>query len=156
MPITVRVGLSAKRSENFQSEGVSIELAAELDQGLLQDPPRLQGEIAGLYRQARSALSVQQAGEAPAQPRPEGMDHASRQPVRGRTNAVVRLATDAQLRALNNLAPSAGVELDAYCRDEFGCSPDQLTVAQASGLIDAWKPTAKNAQRPAGTTGVRR
>ncbi|MFM8873689.1 MAG: hypothetical protein ACKOJI_10120, partial [Phycisphaerales bacterium] len=40
-------------SKDFQSVGVSLNLTAELDQGLLSDPPRLQSEI------DRLALSFQ-------------------------------------------------------------------------------------------------
>ena len=42
MPLTINVGLSRKRSENYQSEGVSINVTAELDQALLTQPRRLQ------------------------------------------------------------------------------------------------------------------
>ena len=49
MPLTVNVGLNRKASKDFQSAGVSINLAAELDMGLLGDPPRLQHEVAKVY-----------------------------------------------------------------------------------------------------------
>ena len=59
MPLTVNVGLNRKASRDFQSAGVSINLAAELDMGLLADPPRLQHEIEKVYAQAEAALDRQ-------------------------------------------------------------------------------------------------
>ena len=59
MPLTVNVGLNRKASRDFQSAGVSINLAAELDMGLLADPPRLQHEIEKVYMQAEAALDKQ-------------------------------------------------------------------------------------------------
>lgn len=56
MPLTVNVGISRKASANYQSAGVSIHLTAELDQGLLADPPRLQQEIDRIYAQAEQAV----------------------------------------------------------------------------------------------------
>lgn len=41
MLLTVNIGISRKASANSQSASVSIQLTAELDQGLLADPPRL-------------------------------------------------------------------------------------------------------------------
>jgi hypothetical protein len=45
MPLTVHVGISRKASANYQSQGLSVNLTADLDQSLLADPPRLQLEI---------------------------------------------------------------------------------------------------------------
>jgi hypothetical protein len=59
MPLTVNVGLNRKASRDFQSAGVSINLAAELEMGLLSDPHRLQHEIEKVYAQAEAALDRQ-------------------------------------------------------------------------------------------------
>jgi hypothetical protein len=68
MPLTVNVGLSRKSSENYQSQGLSINITAELDQSLLADPPRLQTEIDRIYAQAEDALERQaSAGKQPSQ-----------------------------------------------------------------------------------------
>ena len=81
MPLTVNVGLNRKASKDFQSAGVSINLAAELDMGLLADPPRLQHEIEKVYMQAEAALDKQvQAmsvtGTTPRRPElPQGVQH---------------------------------------------------------------------------------
>lgn len=59
MPLTVNVGLNRKASMVFPSAGVSNNLAAELDMGLLANPPRLQHEIEKVYMQAEAALDKQ-------------------------------------------------------------------------------------------------
>lgn len=41
MPLAVNVGLNRKASRDFQSFGCSINLSAELDSGLINDPSRL-------------------------------------------------------------------------------------------------------------------
>lgn len=66
MPLTVNVGLSRKSSENYQSQGLSINITAELDQSLLADPRRLQDEIDRIYAQADDALERQSAPKKPA------------------------------------------------------------------------------------------
>jgi len=59
MPLLINVGLNRKASKDFQSVGVSLNLTAELDQGLLSDPQRLQSEIDRIYGQAEEALERQ-------------------------------------------------------------------------------------------------
>ena len=56
MPLLINVGLDRKARKDLQSAGVAINLAAELDMGLLADPPRLQQEIEKVYMQAEAAL----------------------------------------------------------------------------------------------------
>ena len=81
MPLTVNVGLNRKASKDFQSAGVSINLAAELDMGLLADPPRLQHEIEKVYMQAEAALDKQVqtmsvTGTTPRRPElPQSVQH---------------------------------------------------------------------------------
>ena len=59
MPLVVNVGLNRKASRDFQSFGCSINLAAELDSALINDPSRLQAEVAKVYAQAQAALESQ-------------------------------------------------------------------------------------------------
>ena len=55
MPLLINVGLNRKASKDFQSVGVSLNMTAELDQGLLSDPPRLQSEVQRIYSLAEDA-----------------------------------------------------------------------------------------------------
>jgi len=58
MPLSVNVGLSRKASANYQSAGVSINLAAELDQTLLERPEELQRRIADILSDAEALASL--------------------------------------------------------------------------------------------------
>lgn len=54
--------------------------------------------------------------------------------------APIRSATRAQVRALERIADQAGVELTSHVQREFGVrSVDQLTIRQASAMIDRLK-----------------
>src|SRR5687767_6635229 len=71
MPLSINVGLSRKSSENYQSQGVSINIVAELDQSLLARPDELQEQIDNLYAQAAQALDRQADASVPvSQPQP--------------------------------------------------------------------------------------
>jgi hypothetical protein len=59
MPLVVNVGLNRKASRDFQSFGCSINLSAELCSALINDPSRLQAEVAKVYAQAQVALESQ-------------------------------------------------------------------------------------------------
>lgn len=168
MPLTVNVGLSRKSSENYQSQGLSINITAELDQSLLADPPRLQDEIDRIYAQAEDALERQaKTSPPPHSPRPQfsnnghanGNGRASRPAVQpngshrssdnnARYSGAVRPATESQMRALRSLAKRVGRDLDAVANDAFGVSSSQLDLQQASTLIDQlkdWQDQPRNA-----------
>ncbi|MCA9310231.1 MAG: hypothetical protein KDA21_03440 [Phycisphaerales bacterium] len=140
MPLTINVGLSRKRSENYQSEGVSINVTAELDQALLTQPRRLQEEIGALYRQAEQALDQRTGRETVRDmdrpPRHHNRVSAARENGNGSTH---RPATTSQIRALRAITKRIQLDLEQECRDEFGCGPDQLDIQQASQLIDMLK-----------------
>jgi hypothetical protein len=63
MPLVVNVGLNRKASRDYQSAGVSINLSAELDSGLINDPARLQAEVAKVYAQARICANASRQGK---------------------------------------------------------------------------------------------
>ena len=164
MPITVNVGLSRKSSENYQSAGVSINVTAELDQSLLANPSRLQGEIAALYRQAEIALDQQAAaprkipggstrsesnGVSPAHPasgQGAGAAGSGTANSPGGQGGGGRAPTASQIRALRVLASRAGADLDQECRAKFGVVLEQIKIAQASTMIDLLK--ARLAKQP--------
>jgi hypothetical protein len=56
-----------------------------------------------------------------------------------------RSATDAQVRAIHAIASKANVRLASALNDEFGVSsPSQLTIRQASDLIESLKSRLPN------------
>ncbi len=137
MPMTVNVGLSRKRSANYNSDGVTISLSAELDQSLLTQPSRLQGEVAKLYTQAREAIDRESCGEEPA-PTGGRLAQHSNGHVRSGSGGV-RPVTASQTRALHAIASKHHLELDTLCEERFGKRHGELSIREASELIDHLK-----------------
>ena len=166
MPLSINVGLSRKASKDYQSTGVSINVTAELDQSLLAKPDELQAQVANLYAQAESALEQQATGMSQTEPSPRsGYDdrrpgrsngkngHANGD--RGSAYGSRRTAgnngngngngnggggmTDSQRRAIIAIARRLNVDPVVEARDVLGTDLDNLSVRQASELIDHLK-----------------
>ena len=150
MPLVVNVGLNRKASRDYQSAGVSINLSAELDSGLINDPARLQAEVAKVYAQAQAALEGQVQAmtgvtavtaseqELPSLPQPaapgrgpqhrngSSNGHGSNGSHSGNGNArngyggPVRPATESQLKALRSICKRMSLHLDHEVHEEFG------------------------------------
>jgi len=153
MPLSVNVGLSRKASKDYQSSGCSINVTAELDQTLLAQPDELQKRIDALYAQAESALS-RQAQRAAADPRDrrgpdESPSAASRHPDLGRNGGAGRdydaggrrssnggRMTESQRRAIDAISGRLGLDPRLESRGVTGCELQDLSVRQASRLID--------------------
>jgi hypothetical protein len=167
MPLLINVGLTRKASKDFQSVAVSFHMTAELDQGLLSDPPRLQSEVQRIYSLAEDALE-RQISTMSAEPAPKqdalakattsGVPVAASQPLgyaSGASNgngqakpshSRGRPATESQLRALRSIARRLGIDLQQEVYHEFAvASPEDLSITAASQLIDALKERAEAA-----------
>ncbi|MCL2647939.1 MAG: hypothetical protein FWD61_13150 [Phycisphaerales bacterium] len=152
MPLSINVGLSRKASKDYQSTGYSINVTAELDQALLAKPGELQAQIDGLYAQAEDAINrqvkTQAAGAAPDRRNPiNGNGHANGNGYangNGRTNGNHHGGgvTKSQARAIESIADRAGLDPSQEAHDLFGVSLDELTIKQASELIDHLKSQA--------------
>jgi len=156
MPMKLNVGISRKVGEpNYGSRGASINLELEVDQSLIEQPARLKQRIEKLFALARAAVADELAA---CRPNPSDADTHRRQhataaqyPARaglpadtspaadnGRSQTE-RPATASQLRALRSIAARRGLDLATIVRGEFGCTPSQLSLPQASWLIDHLK-----------------
>jgi hypothetical protein len=144
MPLSINVGLSRKASRDYQSTGVSINVTAELDSALLQKPAELQQQIAGLYAQAEFALDRQANGKVPAAPasRTNGYAGTSTRSNVGNGQRNGSGMTASQRKAILSIASRNGVDAAAEAQDRFGTSLDDLTLRQASELIDYLKRPA--------------
>jgi hypothetical protein len=160
MPLSINVGLSRKASRDYQSAGVSINVSAELDQALLAKPDELQKQVGDLYAQAQQALDRQanMLGE-PSQPdsaRNRGNGHPQRSNGNGHRdrnnggNGRGDRMTDSQHRAITSIARRLNCDLDFECREIVGAAFDDLTIRQASDMIDYLK-----SQQPANNTSRR-
>ena len=141
MPLSINVGLSRKASKDYQSTGVSINVTAELDQSLLAKPQELQRQIDGLYFQASSALD--RHARIPAVP-PATVRHSASRAAssNGQANGngqATAPMTVSQRRAITAIAARANIDAAAEARDFIGADLDNLSLRQASELIDHLK-----------------
>ena len=167
MPLSINIGLSRKASKDYQSSGVSINVTAELDATLLTKPDELQQQIAGLYSEAEAALERQAEKLTPArQPnRTNGSSNGNGNGHRysGRSNGYnggyngrrengtandngngVRRggnapATASQRRAIDAIATRVNADPQVEAREIIGTELDDLSLRQASDLIDHLK-----------------
>lgn len=148
MPLSINVGLSRKASRDYQSTGVSINVTAELDQSLLARPQELQEQVANLYAQAEQALE-RKAGHpdaTSAQHRPYAArsngyrnGNGSGSGNRGRSNGSGGGITASQRRAILAIARRANIDPDYEAQQIIGVPLDQMSIQQASELIDHLK-----------------
>jgi hypothetical protein len=153
MPLSVNVGLNRKASHNYQSTGVSINVTAELDATLLTKPDELQQQIAGLYSQAESALERQAARLAPPETsrtngartngssRSYNRQNGNRRPNGngGGYSSSAGHMTQSQSRAIDAIARRVNADAAYEAREITGAELEDLTVRQASDLIDHLK-----------------
>ena len=147
MPLQINVGLSRKASADFQSNGASINIVAELDQRLLAHPDELQRSIDNLYAQARCALDRQAKTPmpAPATPRhdPPANGHNGRNGDRFASGngdgGSPRPMSEKQKAAILAIARKSEIDPYASCRQTFGIELQQLASWQAAKLIDSLK-----------------
>lgn len=135
MPLILNCGLSKKQSKDFQSSGIAVSLTAEVDSALLDRPQQLQEKISALYQQAELALNRRLSVTDPAGSQPvAGANRGARRP-----DGNHRPATASQLKALRVMAQHRQLDLDSAAEREFGVAADDLSVEEASRLIDLLK-----------------
>jgi hypothetical protein len=142
MPLKLNVGLSRKvGEENYGSRGASVHLELELDAGCADDPERLKDRVRHLFRLARASVDEELHSHGNGS---NGNGHQS-QPRSGNGSrpSGVRGATASQIRALRAIAGRNKLDLPAELQRRFGITrPEDLSIAQASDLIDALKAPA--------------
>jgi hypothetical protein len=159
MPLRLNVGVSKKLGlPAYSSIGASCNLEVELDNDLLHDP-------AGFRDRARGAfLSAEQAvDDELARLQADGEPGATRQasPTNGRRNGVHagdappavrpearparagKPATAIQVRAIVTIARRQHADLDGLLCDLGVTRPEELSLSEASKLIDQLKAAAE-------------
>jgi hypothetical protein len=154
MPTLIKVSLSRKLSKDFQSKGFALEITGELPATAIDDPQAMAQASNHLFQLATDLLDAQigngqadqpiaavpathaeQTRRAPAATVPTaGNGHQRRN-----GNGQPRLITEAQVRALRSMAQKLDDHEDRIAQDEFGVTCSQLTIKQASELIDKLK-----------------
>ena len=156
MPLTLNVGLTKKVGEaNYGSRGASVNFDVELEANLTGEPEQLRERIRYLFALAKDAVEEELSGDSPASTNDHhgnsnGNGHNGNGSSNGsRRSSNGRPATASQVRAIHAIASRNHVNLDGHL-SEFGVSePDDLSVSQASELIDTLKA------QPAGSGGRR-
>jgi hypothetical protein len=153
MPLRLNIGLSKKVGlPDYGSLGASANLELELDSGAVSDPDRLRQQVRYLFGLAKQSveeeLNQQQAalphtptnGHNPAaSTNGNGRHHANSNGHRpsGRSNG--RAATASQVRAIKTIASRQRLNLTAQL-EPFGVQAvEDLSIQQASRLIDELK-----------------
>ena len=158
MALKLNVGVSRKVGlPDYGSVGASCNLELEVEVGLLErDLDAFHARVRDAYVAAHQAVHdelarlqapVEAPCDPPAPPRhhasdghPGGNGHADRPPA-GRSRPR-RPATDTQVRAIRTIAGRQHADLDGLLRDHGVDRPEDLSLRQASELIDALKTAA--------------
>ena len=137
MPPSINVGLSRNASKDYQSTRVSINVTAELDQALLARSDQLQEQIRDMYAQAHHALdgqmnSLADSGSPGIRPAPKNNGTNDN----GHGSASM---TASQRRAILAIAKRWEIKVDYECHERFATAFNDLSIRQASDLIDHLK-----------------
>ncbi|TWU31113.1 hypothetical protein [Novipirellula artificiosorum] len=149
MSTRITVGLNRKRGQpDYGSHGASCHIDFEIDgDSLFGQSDQLAVRIQEAYRLCRQEVERELGGDAPSATTPSSRRAANDVPrLNGHTSAKgngqsrIREATDAQIRAIHAIASKANVHLASQLQQEFAVSsPKQLTIRQASELIESLK-----------------
>ena len=106
----------------------------EVDSSLVDQPRELHQRIARLFRLAKASVDRELAAQMDASNHSAASAHQ------------LRPATANQVRAIHAIAQRQELDLREEVRTRFGvCRPDDLSLEQASQLIDAIKPSVNGA-----------
>ena len=145
MPIKLNVGLSRKVGQpNYGSLGACCNVDIELDAQTLRDDPqtlhRRVQEAFAICRQAVAAELSQTPGDATQSRHSPESGTTQRSRLANTESSSSRAATQSQIRAIHAIARKAGIVLASELERHFGVThPNQLTLRQASQLIDSMK-----------------
>jgi len=156
MPVQINIGLNKKVGEpNYGSRGASVHLQTELDSGVIDEPERLRTQICRLFALARRSLDEELHGATTDQ-RINGSEingrsgHQITNRIADRNGHVIdghspgesRSATPAQIRAIHAIADHRGIDLTSDLRHCGVFRVADLSLSDASHLIDELKSRA--------------
>jgi hypothetical protein len=159
MPLRLNVGVSKKLGlPAYSSVGASCNLDLELENGILRDPAGFRDQVQGAFLAAQRAVDDElarlQTGGDPGETREALAINGHRNGVHatnGRPAArpevhhgrVGKPATASQVRAIVSIARRQHADLDGLLCDLGVTRPEELSLADASRLIDQLKASAQ-------------
>ena len=134
--IKLNAGVSRKVGEpNYGSRGASVNVELELESAVVNDTEALHDKIRTLFALAKRSvdeeLGVSTSSGAP-----------SPSPTNGTNGSASRPATDGQKRAVWAICKKLGLDQDEEARATFDRPVSQLSLPEASQLIDRLKGLA--------------
>ena len=169
MPVQLNIGLNKKVGEaNYGSRGASVNLEVELDSGVVDDPDRLRTQIHKLFGLARQSLHAELHGDD-NNGHSDDSDGNGHHPTNGNGNGFDRYrvnahesnkgnghssngrsprqATSSQVKAIHAIAGKR-IDVSRLVKDRFNVQrPDDLSISDASTLIDELKAAQSEASR---------
>jgi len=139
----LNVGLSRKVGEaNYGSRGASVNLEVEVESDLVREPGQLHEKIRYLFRLAKQSVDNELNGaggsDAAVASNTEGNGQNGHVPTGNG-----RRATQSQVRAIHAIANRRRIDLAALLGGRYQVNqPDDLSIGQASELIDEMKSAA--------------
>ena len=144
MPVKVNIGLSKKVGlPDYGSLGASVHVEFELDGGYDNgSTERFQDAVRRAYAACREAveseLSAQESDSKPQQQLPARHRYSNQ----SNPGTQTRGATSSQVRAIHAISNHSGISLAAVLSEFNVARPDDLSVRDASTVIDQLKTLA--------------
>ena len=139
--IKLNCGVSRKVGEpNYGSRGASVNVELELESSAAQDTNLLHQKIRGLFALAKTAVD-EELGRSSA-----GTGTAATGQRNGPGNGDGRPATDAQIRAIRAICDQKGLDPEAQATERFNRGLGELSLPEASRLIDHLKGLSPDGQ----------
>ena len=139
----ITVGLQQKVGQpNYGSLGATCQIELSIHDDDARHAEILADHIRGAFACCRDRIDEQLSSAASAQ---DTLPTAhSSPPSRPASNGRTRPASEAQIRAMHAIASKQGVVLASELEAQFGVTtPAELTIRQASQMIDALKSTTQ-------------
>jgi hypothetical protein len=159
MPLRLNVGISKKLGlPAYSSVGASCNLDLELENGVLSDPAGFRDQVRGAFAAARRAVDDElarlRAGGEPIEAHEtpvinghgNGVQAGNGKPaprLEAHPARVGKPATASQVRAITSIARRQHADIDGLLCDLGVTRPEELSLADASKLIDQLKAAAR-------------
>lgn len=135
--LKLNAGVSRKVGEaNYGSRGATVNVELELESGAINDAQDLQERIRNLFALANQAVTAELANGGSNGPAAPSTSNGHDAPP---TNGSSRPATESQQRAIRAICGTQGLNADDEARRCFSRSVCDLSLREASNLIDELK-----------------